>query len=80
VYPRPWHAVLQRFQQELSSLRTFLLTADEYDEWFYRRQFGYLVVEPGHHHLDDGVGNEAEDDAALQSLMSAMESRRSLNP
>jgi hypothetical protein len=72
---------LQRFQQELSSLRTFLLTADEYDEWFYRRKFGYLVVEPGHHYLDDnGVGNEAEDDAALQSLMSAMESRRSLNP
>ena len=36
MYQRSWHAVLRRFQQELSSLRSFLLTADEYDEWMDR--------------------------------------------
>ncbi|KAJ6495911.1 hypothetical protein DFH09DRAFT_1448470 [Mycena vulgaris] len=97
VFPRPWHVVLRRFEQELPHLRTFELTTRgesrerggegvESDDDNDREGgtglcsvLGYITLEVDYgfikERVGDPVGTEAEDAAALQSLMSALEAR-----
>ncbi|KAJ7457349.1 hypothetical protein FB451DRAFT_593363 [Mycena latifolia] len=69
---RPWHAVLRRFKEELPHLRSFQLTP---------LPPGYIELDPGHYYMEitETVGPEADDSAALQSLMAVLEARDSVN-
>ncbi|KAF8190395.1 hypothetical protein K438DRAFT_1971256 [Mycena galopus ATCC 62051] len=75
VYPRPWHAVLERFQQELVGLRSFQLLTDTPDGWTPEpERFGYLFGSPQDYRSDE-VSRQTKDldDAAPQSLISAVQ-------
>lgn len=83
TYLRPWHAVLRRLRQELLHLRSFRMgpvrTNDDYSSYSPPQRFRYLSVLPGRFYIvADEMGTEA-DSASLQSLLSTVESRRSLN-
>ncbi|KAF8132165.1 hypothetical protein K438DRAFT_1884996 [Mycena galopus ATCC 62051] len=76
VYPRPWHDVLQRFKEELSSLRSFRMTdtSNGYSAYVcLHRHAGYYTFD------DEAVPLASDlDVAALQSLQSVVESRSTL--
>ncbi|KAF8190385.1 hypothetical protein K438DRAFT_924304 [Mycena galopus ATCC 62051] len=76
VYPRPWRAVLQRFQQELPGLRSFQLLASM-SGWTFLERFGYLFDTPPYYHVDHQTIRDAQhlDEPALEALVSAVESR-----
>ncbi|KAF8190382.1 hypothetical protein K438DRAFT_1831981 [Mycena galopus ATCC 62051] len=79
VYPRPWHAVLRRFQQELLGLRSFQALAS-ISNWTSLLPFRYLYAYPHNmtHDLVDPyarMDHEHLDEPALKALLSALESR-----
>ncbi|KAF8132167.1 hypothetical protein K438DRAFT_1885001 [Mycena galopus ATCC 62051] len=76
VYPRPWHTVFQRFRQELLGLRALQLVrpgaADDDTvelEYLYPSSSFPFCIDP-----EAGRQARVLDEAALQSLISAMKS------
>ncbi|KAF8190384.1 hypothetical protein K438DRAFT_1935752 [Mycena galopus ATCC 62051] len=77
AYPRPWHTVLKRFQKELAVLRSFQLLPAPPD-WTeeLEERFQYLYPFTFYYGVDDEASHQARDldEAALQSLISAVKS------
>ncbi|KAJ7102734.1 hypothetical protein C8R44DRAFT_346464 [Mycena epipterygia] len=68
LYVRPWQAILQRFERELLHLRVFR----------YWPHFSYVILLLGDGYMEDREADDkTQDIAALDSLMSVVEARRS---
>ncbi|KAF8146971.1 hypothetical protein K438DRAFT_1868373 [Mycena galopus ATCC 62051] len=75
VYPRAWHHILQRFEQELPGLRSSRLLTDMART--FRLKKAYIFRTPGYYFIDKQASTRFRDldITALQSLRSVVESR-----
>ncbi|KAJ7727261.1 hypothetical protein B0H16DRAFT_1591160 [Mycena metata] len=78
--PRPWHVMLRRLERELPRLRSLRVTVTGF-AFLAPRPCGYLLLVPWNsysHTVADVFGVRAQDDDALASLISRVESRRAM--